>query len=148
MFFDLSIGSLKIFSFFFQRINLQTFKQQTSFWNRSFTQTKYNKCFYFVNRYFIFLEKFLHASALDLAADSNYGIAVSGPELAVGVNEAIIPKLMVKLDVRAFRMRKINERANEFFLIHSQNPFPKVVAVCLNHPLFCLRSKYNNYSGS
>ena len=45
-------------------------------------------------------------------------------------------------------MRKINKRANEFFLIHSQNPFPKVLAVCLNHPLFCLRSKYNNYSGS
>ena len=97
---------------------------------------------------FQFLEKFLHASTLDLAADSNYGIAVSGPELAVGVNEAIIPKLMVKLDVRAFRMCKINKRANEFFLIHSQNPFPKVLAVCLNHPLFCLRSKYNNYSGS
>ena len=74
---------------------------------------------------FNFLEEFLHASALDLAADSNYGIAVSGPELAVGVNEAIIPKLMVKLDVRAFRMRKINKRVNEFFLIHSQNPFSK-----------------------
>ena len=72
-----------------------------------------------------FLEEFLHASALDLAADSNYGKAVSGPELAVGVNEAIIPKLMVKLDVRAFRMRKINKRVNEFFLIHSQNPFQK-----------------------
>ena len=78
---------------------------------------------------FQFLEKFLHASTLDLAADSNYGIAVGGPELAVGVNEAIIPKLMVKLDVRAFRMCKINKRANEFFLIHSQNPFPKVVVV-------------------
>ena len=86
--------------------------------------------FDFVNGYFsIFLEEFLHASALDLAADSNYGIAVGGPELAVGVNEAIIPKLMVKLDVRAFRMCKINKRANEFFLIHSQNPFSKVVAV-------------------
>ena len=84
--------------------------------------------FDFVNRY-LFLEKFLHASTLDLAADSNYGIAVGGPELAVGVNEAIIPKLMVKLDVRAFRMRKINKRVNEFFLIHSQNPFSKVVAV-------------------
>ena len=98
---------------------------------------------------FQFLEKFLHASTLDLAADSNYGIAVSGPELAVGVNEAIIPKLMVKLDVRAFRMCKINKRVNEFFLIHSQNPFSKSSGgFVLNHPLFCLRSKYNNYSGS
>ena len=125
MFFDLSIGSLKIFSFFNESIFKLSNSRPVSGTDHSPRQNITN-VFYFVNRY-LFLEKFLHASTLDLATDSNYGIAVSGPELAVGVNEAIIPKLMVKLDVRAFRMRKINKRANEFFLIHSQNPFFKSI---------------------